>query len=101
MRDRNEQVEKLVLKDQEVLTDAVFILKDSVPPNQLVPGIVMEDGHITVNRKMETNISGLYAAGDCIGKPYQYIKAAGEVQVAALNAVTYINININKARELK
>lgn len=39
---------------------------------------------------MKTNLPGLYAIGDIIGKPYQYIKAAGEGQVAALNAVSFI-----------
>ena len=34
---------------------------------------------------------GLYAAGDISGKPYQYMKAAGEGQMAALNAVSYID----------
>ncbi|WP_234123199.1 NAD(P)/FAD-dependent oxidoreductase [Clostridium hydrogenum] len=81
------KVEKLVLKNTEISTDGVFILKDSAPPQQLVPGLEMEDGHIKVNRKMETNIEGCYAAGDCTGKPYQYMKAVGEGQVAALNAV--------------
>ena len=85
------KVEKLILANKEIATDAVFVLKDSVAPNQLVPGLDIDEGHIIVNRKMETNLKGLYAAGDCIGKPYQYIKAAGEGQVAALNAVTYLN----------
>lgn len=86
-----DRVNKLVLKDKEIETDAVFILKDSVRPEQLVPGLEMDEMHIKVNRKMETNLAGLYAAGDITGKPYQYIKAAGEGQVAALSAVSYID----------
>lgn len=86
-----DKVNKLVLKDREINTDAIFILKDSVSPNQLVPGLEMDEMHIMVNRKMETNLAGLYAAGDITGKPYQYIKAAGEGQVAALNAVSFID----------
>ena len=86
-----DKVDKIVLKDREINTDAVFILKDSVRPEQLVPGLEMDEMHIKVNRKMETNLAGLYAAGDIIGKPYQYIKAAGEGQVAALNAVGFID----------
>lgn len=86
-----DKVTKLILKDREIATDAIFILKDSVRPEQLVPGLEMDETHIKVNRKMETNIAGLYSAGDIIGKPYQYIKAAGEGQVAALNAVSYID----------
>ena len=86
-----ELVQKLVLKNTEIATDGIFIMKDSVSPGQLVPGIKMEDGHIWVNRDLSTNIKGCYAAGDCIGKPYQFIKAAGEGQAAALNAVLYLN----------
>ena len=91
----SDKVNKLVLKDKEIQTDAVFILKDSVRPEQLVPGLEMEEMHIKVNRKMETNLAGLYAAGDIIGKPYQYIKSAGEGQVAALNAVSFIDSKKN------
>lgn len=85
------KVEKLILKNREIITDGVFILKDSAPPQELVPGLEMENKHIKVNRSMETNIKGCYAAGDCTGKPYQYMKAVGEGQVAALNAVEYLN----------
>jgi len=87
----NEHAEKLILENKELITDVIFLLKDSVPPEQLVPGLKIEEGHIEVNRRMETNIAGLYAAGDCTGKPYQYMKSAGEGQVAALNVVTYLS----------
>lgn len=84
-------VSKLLLKDKVISTDGVFVLKDSVSPAQLVPGLEMENGHIKVDRNMKTNIEGCFAAGDCIGKPYQYIKSAGEGQVAALNVVSYLD----------
>lgn len=86
-----DRVNKLILGKGEIETDAVFVLKDSLSPNQLVPGLKMIDGHIEVDRTMKTNIQGCYAAGDCIGKPYQYLKAAGEGQMAALNAVSYLD----------
>ncbi len=84
-------VKKLVLKNSEIECDGIFILRDSISPDQLVPGLLVEDAHIKVNRDMETNLKGCYAAGDATGKPYQYLKAMGEGQVAALNAVSYIN----------
>ena len=84
-------VSKLVLKNHEIDTAAVFVMKDSISPAQLVPGIEMDDVHIKVDRSMRTSIEGCFAAGDCTGKPYQYMKAAGEGQVAALNAVTYLD----------
>lgn len=39
-----------------------------------------------VNREQETNIPGLYAAGDCTGRPLQVAKAVGEGLVAGQNA---------------
>ena len=70
--------------------DGVFFLKDSIAPNQLMPGLEVEGGHIKVDRTMATNIKGCFAAGDIVGKPYQYIKGAGEGLVAALSAVSYL-----------
>ena len=39
---------------------------------------------------METNIPGCFAAGDITGPPYQYIKAAGQGNVAALSAAAFL-----------
>ena len=50
----------------------------------------MEEGHVVVDRKMRTNLEGCFACGDITGTPYQYIKAAGEGNVAALSAVSYL-----------
>lgn len=86
-----EKVEKVILKHGEISTDGVFVLKDSISPAQLVPGIAMEDNHVKVDVNMNTNIPGCFAAGDCVGKPYQYMKAVGQGQIAALNAVLYLD----------
>lgn len=84
-------VEKLVLKDGEIETDGIFILRDSISPGQLVPGLQLDGNHIDVDRKMSTNLKGCFAAGDIVGTPYQYIKAAGEGNIAALSAVSYLD----------
>lgn len=86
-----EKVKSLVLENTTLETDGIFVLKDSISPGQLVPGLKIEDGHIEVDRLMKANLPGCFAAGDCIGKPYQYIKAAGEGLVAALSAVSYLD----------
>nr|WP_029451340.1 NAD(P)/FAD-dependent oxidoreductase [Clostridium algidicarnis] len=86
-----DRVEKLILSSRQLETDGLFILKDSISPAQLVPGLLMEEGHIKVDRTMKTNIEGCFAAGDCIGRPYQYIKASGEGLIAALSAVSYVD----------
>ncbi|MGG7147006.1 NAD(P)/FAD-dependent oxidoreductase [Clostridium butyricum] len=89
------KVEKLILKNSEINTDGIFILRDSVSPGQLVPGLELDENHVKVDRKMKTNLHGCFAAGDIVGAPYQYIKAAGEGNIAALSAVSYID-NLNK-----
>ena len=91
-----EKVSSIKTDDGELETDGVFVLKDSISPGQLVPGLEIEDGHIKVDREMKCNIPGCFAAGDCVGKPYQYIKSAGEGNIAALSAVKYIDTLKNK-----
>ncbi|MBQ9263222.1 MAG: NAD(P)/FAD-dependent oxidoreductase [Clostridia bacterium] len=76
---------------QDYAVDGVFVLRDAVSPGQLVPGLGVDGSHVAVNRKMETSIPGCFACGDIAGAPYQYIKAAGEGNVAALSAVSYID----------
>lgn len=84
-------VEKLVCKEQEIETSAVFILRDSVSPGQLVPGLELDKNHVKTDIHMKTNLPGCFVAGDLAGTPYQYIKAAGQGNVAALSAVSYVD----------
>lgn len=53
-------------------------------------GAVVKDNNIVVNEKMQTNINGLYACGDCVGTPFQIAKAVYEGMVAAIEAITYL-----------
>ena len=71
--------------------DGIFILRASVAPDKLVPGLAVEDNHIRVDLQMRTNLPGCFACGDAAGPPYQYIKAAGQGNVAALSAVSYLD----------
>ena len=84
------RVEKLLFKDRELAVDGIFFLKSAAPPAVLVGGLKTEEGHVAVARDMSTNIKGLFAAGDCTGRPYQYAKAAGEGNVAAHSVVEYL-----------
>lgn len=81
----------LVTNEKEYSADCVFVLRDAVNAKTLVPGLEVDGPHVVVNRKMETNLPGLFACGDIVGLPYQYIKAAGEGNIAALSAVSYID----------
>lgn len=84
---------KMIMKfeDKDLSVDGIFSLKDTIAPSNLVPGLNTEDGFIKVERDMSTNLKGLFACGDCTGKPYQYMKACGEGQVAGLSAVSYLD----------
>ena len=71
-------------------TDGVFCLRDAVAYAALLPDLETEGGHIRVDRTMATNLPGVYAAGDCTGRPYQYAKAVGEGNVAAHSVLAYL-----------
>ncbi|MEG0762673.1 MAG: FAD-dependent oxidoreductase [Oscillospiraceae bacterium] len=71
--------------------NGLFILRSSIAPSALLPGIEIEEGFIKVNNKAATNIKGVYAAGDVVGKPLQVANAVGDGLVAALSAAEYID----------
>lgn len=87
---KNEDKLTLITNKDSYTADGIFFLRDAVSPDKLVPGLLIEEGHISVDRSMRTNIEGIFACGDITGKPYQYMKAAGEGNVAALSAVSYL-----------
>lgn len=75
---------------EELPLDGVFCLRDSVSLATLLPKIEVSEGKILVGRAMATNLPGVFAAGDCTGRPYQYAKAIGEGNVAAHSMVEYL-----------
>ncbi len=91
------KADTLVANGKEYKTACIFILKETLSAENLVSGIETERGIIKTSRSGETNIKGIFAAGDCTGAPYQLAKAAGEGNVAALTACEYINF-MNKEK---
>ncbi len=81
----------LVLPNETLQCDGIFFAKNATPPESLLYGLEVDGKNIVVNRKMETNLPYVYAAGDCTGAPYQIAKAVGEGLVAALSAATAID----------
>ena len=80
-------------EERTVSADGIFFLKKMIPAGSLVPGLAMDENDpsaIKVARDMSTNVPGLFACGDCTGKPYQYMKAAGEGLIAGQSAVSYV-----------
>lgn len=84
-------VNKVSFKEKDIDVDGVFVIKDSASLKSLVPGLETDGPHVIVDINMKTNIEGCFACGDCAGKPYSYIKSAGQGQIAALNAVSYLD----------
>ena len=70
--------------------DGVFIFRKGTSPTGLIPDLDMDKHHVRVDKNMQTNLPGIFCAGDCTGPPYQISKAVGEGQVAALSAVKYL-----------
>lgn len=85
------KVTGLKLEVSTLVVDGVFVLRETVAPESLVPGLEIENGFIRTDASMRTNILGLFAAGDCTGRPHQYMRAAGQGQTAALEAVSYMD----------
>jgi alkyl hydroperoxide reductase subunit AhpF len=80
--------------EKELKTDGVFVHVGMVPNSQLVPSDVAKNdfGEIVVDGKCQTNIPGLFAAGDVTNTPFkQIVIAAGQGCIAALSAVEYLN----------
>lgn len=53
-------------------------------------GIMMNGNSIAFNEKMETNIEGLYTAGDCTGVFKQISVAVGQGAIAARGMIEYV-----------
>ncbi len=85
------KAESLSYAGEDYEVDCVFILKDTVSVTRLVPGLTYENGGIVVDRRMATAVPGVFAAGDCTGKPLQLAKAVGEGNVAALSACDWLD----------
>ena len=87
------KVRAVNFKDESLQIDGIFVLRASISPKTLLHGLKIEDGHIEVDRACATSIKGVFAAGDCTGRPYQLTKAVGEGNIAAHSAVEYIDKN--------
>lgn len=70
--------------------DGVFVIRSAVAPANLLKGLELNGADIVVDRSMQTNKPGCFAAGDCTGRPYQLAKAVGEGNVAAHSIVAFL-----------
>lgn len=95
-----EKLESAIIKNVktgetfELKTDGCFIFIGYVPNTEFLSSNLElnQYAEIPVNGNMETSVSGVYAAGDCIAKRYRQVSTAvGEGTVAALAAGHYIH----------
>lgn len=91
-----DRAEKLVVEKAGELLDyaveAVFIFRE-IPTGPLFTQAGLELDHkqcIKVNRLQESNLEGIYAAGDITCGGMQVVSGAGEGAVAAIQAVKYL-----------
>ena len=89
-------VEYIVLegsKTEKVNVDGVFIILEQVPTSSILKeaGVKTDDGGcILVDMEQETNMDGVFAAGDCSCKGMQVVTATGMGAKAALSAMKYV-----------
>jgi len=92
-------INKIIIKNvktdetRELELDGVFIEIGEIPTTEIVKAAgveVNEKNFVVVNDKFETNIPGVYAAGDVIGSFAQIVVAAAEGAEAATNAYLYL-----------
>lgn len=88
------QVEKLITDQGEIRVHGIFIIRQSDPVENLMPDLELDGEVIKVSRDMSTSIPGVFAAGDCTGKPWQIAKATGEGLVAVLSAIHYLEQSV-------
>jgi thioredoxin reductase (NADPH) len=78
--------------------DGIFVLFEHVSTSEIIhdAGVSIDgSGCILVDNRQQTNISGIFAAGDCCCAGTQIITAAGDGGKAALSALRYLkSINI-------
>ena len=89
-------VERLIVNGEAVEVQGVFLLRPAMAPTDLFPALVTEGGYVKVDRKMQTNLPGLFAAGDCTGGPLQVSKAVGEGLIAGQSAAAYVAAKARK-----
>lgn len=81
-------------QEQELKVDGIFIHIGMLPNSGLVSPEVdkNQSGEIMVDKNCQTNIPGLYAAGDVTDVPFkQIVISAGQGCCAVLSAVNYLN----------
>lgn len=94
------KVEKIIFKDNtEMSVNGIFIAEGTASSVDFARRLGAEINNNTIivdEKSMETNVKGLFAAGDCTGgENYQIAKAVYEGMKAGLSIVKYIKTENN------
>jgi len=87
------RVEEIEFTDNTTLkTDGIFIAEGTAGSLEFAKklGIITKNNKIIVNEKMETNIPGIYACGDCTEGLLQISKAVYQGTIAGLEVINYL-----------
>ena len=90
-----EKIEEIEFEDNtKKKIDGIFVAIGTASSSDLARklGVKLEEktNNIIVNDKMETNMPGLYACGDCTGGILQIAKAVYEGMVAGMSVIKYL-----------
>lgn len=86
----------------EKRTDGIFVYIGQEPKTEMFREVIELDkaGYIIANEDMETNLPGVYAAGDVINKKYRQITTAmNDGTIAALAAARFIGSRSSASRQ--
>ena len=74
-------------------TDGVFIFVGHIPNNEILQGKfdLDEDGHLITDRRLRTNVAGVFAAGEIQDKVFKQVATSvGQGTAAAMSATRFL-----------
>lgn len=92
IRGENRAEEIEFTDNSRLKTEGIFIAEGIAGSLEFAKklGIITKNNKIIVNEKMETNVPGIYACGDCTGGLLQISKAVYEGTIAGLETIKFI-----------
>lgn len=87
------KLEEIIFKDNtKIKTDGLFIAQGTLGSTEIAKklGLFLNGDKIVIDEKMQTNIKGIYACGDCTGGLLQVSKAVYEGAIAGLQVINFL-----------
>lgn len=90
------KVEQVLFENKKTLNvDGVFVALGKLSNIEISKqlGVLTQNNNIVVDNHFQTNVAGVFAAGDAIGGLLQVVKATSDGACSAIEALKYITIN--------